>query len=188
MSLTADELRQVDEYLASWWDAVRAKVETPMPPVALMQKAALEHPNGRIKRHALGLLDHHANDESTETFRLALGDPSARVRMGALHGLSCDRCRVGELCTDDVVPTLIAVLEHDENPNVRAMSLYPLVALAGRDERIAAAFARVAANDPDELVRASAAAARDGNYRGVKSRKALRRRREAKVGVGSFGE
>jgi hypothetical protein len=199
MPLTDEELQRVDQYFEDWWNAVRElgalgtrkpkdwKERLPEPDVALMQRAALEHPNGKIKRHALGILDHHANDESTDTFRLALLDPAPVVRLNALHGLSCERCRVGELCTDDVVPALIDVLEHDDSPKVRHASLFPLILLAGRDDRVQAAFGRAAESDPDPLIRQAAAEARDGNYKRVKSRKALRRR-EAQVGVGPFVE
>ncbi len=198
MPLTDEELHRVERYVESWWAVVAELAGTgPLPrdwkqrlpeaPIALLQKAALEHPNGRIRRFALGVLDHEANDASTNTFRLALADPAPVVRLNALHGLSCERCRVGELCIDEVVPALIDVLEHDESPKVRHASLFPLILLVGRDSRVQAAFARAAEIDPDPLLRTAAAEARDGNYKRVKSRKALRRR-QAKVGIRTFGE
>lgn len=193
MTLTADELRRVDQHLEDWWAAVKElgalgtkkpkdwKERLPQADVALMQRAALYHPNGKTRRFALGVLDHKANDASTDVFREALKDPAPVVRLNALHGLSCERCRVGELCVDDVAASLIDVLEHDESPKVRHASLFPLIMLAGRDERIPAAFARAAANDPDDLVRAAAAEAAAGNYKRVKTRKSLRRRRAQEV-------
>jgi hypothetical protein len=188
MPLTAAELQRVQQYVDSWWARAHElaadkplslqawKDQMPAAPIELLQKAALEHPNGKVRRFALGVLDHEANDDSADTFRVALRDPAPVVRMNALHGVSCERCRVGELCTDDVVPALIDVLEHDDSPKVRHASLFPLIKLADRDARIAAAFARAAEADPDELIRAAAAEARDGNYKRVKTRKALRRR------------
>jgi HEAT repeats len=193
MGLSPEELRQVDQYLEDWWRAVSVrsgpdwKDKLPAAPIALMQRAALHHPSGKTRRFALGVLDHEANDASTDIFRLALKDPAPVVRLNALHGLSCERCRVGELCVTDVAAALIDVLENDESPKVRHASLFPLILLAGRDERVAQAFARAADDDPDELVRAAAAEARDGNYKRVKTRKALRRR-QAKVGVGALVE
>jgi hypothetical protein len=187
MPLTDEELQRVNQYIEDWWTAVRElaalgtrkprdwKERLPQADIALMQRAAVEHPSGKIKKFALSILDHDANDVSAETFRLALADPMPSVRREALHGLACERCRVGELCTDDVVPALIQVLEHDDNASVRHASLFPLIGLVRRDDRILAAISRAAANDPDELVRRAATAARDGNYRGVKSRKAMRR-------------
>jgi hypothetical protein len=38
-----------------------------------------------------------------------LSDPVPRVRIGALHGLSCERCRVGEIRVDDVVTDVLRV-------------------------------------------------------------------------------
>jgi hypothetical protein len=176
MPLTADELRDVDEYVSSWWTAVLSGEAHPAPSVPLIQKAALEHPNGKTRRLALGLLDHHANDESTDTFRLALRDPAPVVRMNALHGLACERCRVGELCVDDVVPSLIEVLEHDPSPKVRYAALVPLYPLASRDARVHDAFARAAVNDGDPVVRAGATAARDGHPKRISSYKAAKRK------------
>ncbi len=185
MALSDEELQRVDDYVESWWAVVSElagtgplpkdwKQRLPEPDIALLQRAAIDHPNGKVKKFALNALDHEANDESTETFRLALADPSPSVRREALHGLSCERCRVGELCADDVVPTLIDVLERDDNARVRHAALWPLL-LFRSDERVIPAFSRAAENDPDELVRRAASAARDGNYRAVKSRKAMRR-------------
>ncbi|HVV36035.1 MAG TPA: HEAT repeat domain-containing protein [Acidimicrobiales bacterium] len=185
MPLTAEERCAVDQYVSEWSAAVADrqgddwKERLPDPPVGLMQRAALHHPNGKIRRFALGVLDHAANDASTEVFRAALRDPAPVVRLNALHGLSCERCRVGALCTDDVVPALIDVLEHDDSPKVRHASLFPLSMLAARDDRIQPAFARAAANDPDPLLRLAAAEAAAGNYKRVKTRKALRRQSAA---------
>jgi hypothetical protein len=193
MAMSKDELRAVDQYISDWWVAVTNregpdwKDRLPEPPVELMQLAALHHPNGKTRRFALGVLDHHANDESTDIFRQALADPAPVVRLNALHGLSCERCRVGEICAEDVLSSLINVLEHDDSPKVRHASLFPLILLAGRDNRVQPAFARAATNDADPLIRAAAAEARDGNYKRVKTRKALRRR-QAQVGVGTLVE
>jgi hypothetical protein len=197
-SLTAEDEAAVAAYFAAWWEVVReartaglapARWKTMLPsvPVAALQAAALTHPNARVRRDCLGALDHEANDESSDTFRAALRDPAPVVRLNALHGLSCERCRVGELCVDDVVPALIDVLEHDASPKVRHASLFPLIVLAGRDDRVTAAFARAALGDPDEFVRMAATEAAAGNYKRVKSRKALRRR-QAQVGVRALGE
>ncbi|HVT77993.1 MAG TPA: HEAT repeat domain-containing protein [Acidimicrobiales bacterium] len=197
MPLTAEERRAVDQYVSEWWAAVADrrgddwKDRLPDPPVVLMQRAALHHPNGKVRRFALGVLDHAANDASTEVFRAALRDPAPVVRLNALHGLSCERCRVGELCTDDIVPALLDVLEHDASPKVRHASLFPLILMSSRDARVQPAFARAARHDPDPLLRLAAAEAAAGNYKRVKTRKALRRRvagGEAQVRVGGLGE
>src|SRR5450755_3814156 len=70
-------------------------------PVSALQAASLLHPSPKVRRECLGVLDHVANDDSIEVFRHALSDPVPRVRLVALHGLSCQHCRTGELCVGD---------------------------------------------------------------------------------------
>ncbi len=146
-----------------------------MVPVDAMQAAALRHRNPKVRRHALGVLDHAANDASTPTFRAALSDPVPAVRIVALHGLSCERCRIGAVCVDDVVTDVLRVLRDDASPKVRHAAIDVLARFMGRDRRIVAALREVAAHDTDELVRLAAASAADG-ARKVWSRKAVRRR------------
>jgi HEAT repeat protein len=187
-SLTTEDLAAVESYFASWWDAVRAsredgarpagwKASLPAAPVAAVQAAALHHPDASVRRSCLGVLDHEASDESVEVFRAALGDPVPRVRVVALHGLACERCRSEELCLADVVPTLLRVLTEDPSPKVRHATIGILLRLSSRDERAADALRRAADDDEDELVRIAARAAVDGRFTvGFGSRKALRRR------------
>lgn len=72
-------------------------------PVAAMKVVTLGHPSAKVRREVLGVLDRAANDESIEVYRAALSDLVPRVRLVALHGLACERCRVGAICVDDVV-------------------------------------------------------------------------------------
>jgi HEAT repeat protein len=182
-----DPLREAERYFATWrlWLTNAAadgglkpgwRDKQPRPPIPAMQVAAVSHPNARVRRDALNLLDHYANDESVLVFRAALQDPVPRVRVIALHGLACERCRADELCVADVVPALVDALESDPSPRVRHDVVPILLRLAGRDRRAADALRRAASNDPDDLVRAIAAAAIDRRTRDIRSRKALRRR------------
>jgi len=187
MALSDDDLLAVEQYFEKWWAWVRAAAAfglhspkwlalAPEVPLELIQRAALEHPNARVRRECLTVLDHEANDESIETFRAALADPVPRVRRLALHGLSCERCRTGELCATDVVPTLIHALQHDPSPRVRHDTVPILLRLSDRDERASAALETAAHQDDDPLVRQVALAAVQGRTRDIRSRKALRRR------------
>lgn len=144
-------------------------------PIAAMQAAALSHRSAKVRRHALGVLDHAANDASTATFRAALADPVAKVRLVALHGLSCERCRTGEACVDDVVSDVVRTLLADTNPAVRHAAIDVLARIMSRDERIVPTLRLVADLDTDELVRLAAARAATGE-RKVWTRKAVRRR------------
>jgi len=144
-------------------------------PVDSMQAAALRHRDPKVRRHALGVLDHAANDASTATFRSALSDPVPAVRIVALHGLSCERCRIGDVCVDDVVTEVLRALRDDTSPKVRHAAIDVLARFISRDGRIVAALREVAARDSDGFVRLAAASAADGE-RKVWSRKAVRRR------------
>jgi HEAT repeat protein len=151
--------------------------------VALVQRGALEHPSARVRRGCLGVLDHFANDASVEVFRAAvLGDPVARVRVVALHGLACERCRIGELRVDETVAGLAQVLRDDPNPKVRHEAVLVLARLGRRDARVPRALAEVTLRDSDMLVRHVALAALEERGRDVRSRKALRRRARGQTG------
>ena len=128
-----------------------------------------------MRRHARGVLDRAASDASTGTFRAALSGPVPAVRIVALHGLSSERCRIGDICVDDVVTDVLGVPRDDACPKVRHAAIDVLARLMSRDGRVVAALREVAATDSDELVRLAAASAADGE-RKVWSRKAVRRR------------
>lgn len=188
MTLCPGESEAVEGYFREWgaWLVAAASAgglqkqdwrrRQPLPPIAAMQRAALHHPNARVRRECLNVLDHHANDASADVFRQALQDPVPRVRVIALHGLACERCRTGELCASDVVPALIGVLERDPSPKVRHGAVGILLRLSSRDERAPEALIRASREDADPLVRQVATAATQGRRRDIRSRKALRRR------------
>jgi hypothetical protein len=143
-------------------------------PVTAMQAAAIAHPNARIRRDCLIVLDHAANDDSMDTFRRALQDSVPRVRLTALHGLGCGRCKTKPLSDDDVVPDLIGLVETDPSPKVRHAAVVVLAQWGG-DPLVRRTAGRAAREDADDLVRAVATAVVRGERRGVRSRKALRR-------------
>jgi hypothetical protein len=146
-------------------------------PIRAMQAAALLHPNPKVRRECLGVLDHAANDQSVDVFRHALGDPVPRVRLVALHGLSCDRCRVGELCVEDVVSDLLRTVAGDPNPKVRHLAVQLVAKLVQSDARVGPSLEKAASEDPDDLVRTVARAGALGSRRAFQSRKGLRRLR-----------
>ena len=131
-------------------------------------------PEREARRFVRGVLDHAANDASTATFHAALTDPVPKVRLVVLHGLSCEQCRAGELCVDDVVRDVLRTLRDDTSPTVRHAAIDVLARFISRDDRIVPAFLEVAATDADDLVRLAAARAATGERR-VWTRKAVRR-------------
>jgi len=140
-----------------------------------MQAAALGHRNPKVRRHALGVLDHAANDASTATFRAALSDPVPAVRIVALHALSCEQCRIGAICVDDVVTDVLRVLREDPSPKARHTAIDVLARFMSRDRRVIGGLREVATDDSDGFVHLAAASAATGD-RKVWTRKAVRRR------------
>ena len=188
MTLSSTDAEAVEGYFRDWdaWLGAAAAADglqkpewrrrEPPPPIAAMQEAALHHPNPRVRRACLNTLDHYANDASADVFRHALRDPVPRVRAIALHGLACERCRTGELCVSDVVPSLISVLEQDRSAKVRHDAVGVLLRLSARDASAGEAIVRAAREDADPLVRQVATAAVEGRHRDIRSRKTMRRR------------
>jgi hypothetical protein len=158
-------------------------------PVPAVQVAALSHPDAAMRRFCLFLLDHYASDASSETFRQALRDPVAFVRAGALHGIACEKCRYGEICTADVVTDLVEMLASDPNAEVRHKTVVALARFLSRDNRAGEAIARAADGDPDPAVRYVARAVADSHQPHHRARKAALRdeRRARRIGECSEG-
>jgi HEAT repeat protein len=144
-------------------------------PVAALQVAALSHPDLGVRRSCLFLLDHYASDVSWNVFRLALRDPVPSVREGALHGLSCERCRTEDLCVPDVVTDLIDILTSDPNVEVRHKAVAALARFLDRDGRAREAIARTASDDPDSAIRLVARTVVDRGQPHVRGRKSALR-------------
>ncbi|MGH9269881.1 MAG: HEAT repeat domain-containing protein [Ilumatobacteraceae bacterium] len=164
-----------DRHVAAWREAGGAWQPFGAPvPVAAMQSAAL-HASAKVRREALGVLDHFASDESTNVFRSALDDPVPRVRLVALHGLSCERCRFAPIGVGDVVTDVLRVFRDDVNAKVRHAAIDVLCRFVSRDPRVLPALRRAAVADGDEFVRIAADGAAHHEFR-VWTRKAVRRR------------
>jgi hypothetical protein len=144
-------------------------------PVPAVQVAALRHPEPSMRRFCLFLLDHYASDASTDTFRMALRDPVASVREGALHGLACERCHDGDICVTDVVTDLVDILASDPNAEVRHKRVAALARFMGHDSRAGEAIASAARHDSDPAVRLVARAVADSGRPHVGGRKAALR-------------
>src|SRR5262245_64242574 len=150
------DLQLASDFVRRWLALAqqrRSRVAKQMP-VGALQTAALDHPDPAMRRLCLFLLDHYDSDASADTFRRALRDPVAPVRESALHGLACERCRVGELAVADVVTDLVDRLVRDPSVEVRHKTVAVLAQFIDRDGRALAAIGRAANEDPDNgLVR-----------------------------------
>ena len=155
---------EFDQYVAWLGVAHRAKHafwhlvlsgEDALPAV----RRGLASDNNDVRVGCTKVLDHLVDDESWPELVAALDDPDPRVRMWALHALSCDRCKDNSCRADkaDVLPRAVRILESDPDRHVRAHA----VGLVGRwvhdDDGVAvAALINAHDNDPHPAVRKSA--------------------------------
>jgi hypothetical protein len=177
---TDDVTRRVERALSG--PVARAlKKKRPLPKAALedVQLGAIKHPDPKMRRWCLFLLDHYANDESMAVFAEALNDGVAVVRDAALHSIACEPCKDGELCVTDVVPLVIDLLESDPQAELRLKAARTLLGLAARDERAQAALERAGERDPDAVVRSCAREAARGRLVVPKKRYERHQRRHA---------
>src|SRR3954454_7689785 len=103
--MSRSEAEVADDYLR-WLEVApqdRAGRRRREAPVTALQSAALADPDPFRRARCLAVLDHVANEASTDVFVAALADPVADVRRHAVHGLTCERCRTTKLCLVDVV-------------------------------------------------------------------------------------
>jgi hypothetical protein len=165
----------VVDYLRWIAEAPRPRVDRARrrAPIDALQAAAVADADPWVRARCLEVLDHLANDASTTTFAAALADPVAAVRAQALHGLTCERCRSEDLGVAAVVARVVAAFEEESDPELRHRCVRALARFAGRDDAAAATLRAIAAEDPDELVRAAALGATTAGH--VRSRTALRR-------------
>lgn len=176
-----DLIAQVDRTLAGTVrKALKQHRPLPASAVADIQRGALEHPDEQVRRWCLFLLDHYANDASTAVFAEALQDPSPLVRDLALHSITCEGCKDGDLCVTDVVPHVINLVEVESVTSLRVKGIGALLQMSSRDARAVEALERVAATDPDPLLRSCAAHALEGRWVPPAKRYERSQRRHAK--------
>jgi HEAT repeat protein len=125
-------------------------------PFDLLARAAVEHPDARVRWSAIDVLDHYDEHRHDEAFVATLADPVPRVRRHAAHALGCDACSLAP-STFDAVPALLRAVQCDENAKVRRQALWGLLPRLD-DERVQAALATVAADDVDQRMRREARA------------------------------
>ena len=65
---------------------------------------------------------------------MALRDPVADVRRHAVHGVTCERCRAGDLCVADVVPAVVDAFAAERDAEIRHQLVVVLGQFASRSE------------------------------------------------------
>ena len=111
----------------------------------------LSHPTWYVRRVAAIYADHHPAPALLERLKLARHDPKAKVRMFAVHSLSCEPCKPGGNPVD-AVPFIIRAMKEDKAPRVRRMAAVMLM-LGAPEKRVVRAFHWVLENEGDEKVR-----------------------------------
>lgn len=93
-------------------------------------RQGLRHQNADVRAHCCRFLDQFLAPELMDDLVTMLDDPDHRVRLEALHTLSCDRCKEGECRLDEatVLPRAVALLVNDPDAHVRGHA----VGLVGR--------------------------------------------------------
>lgn len=140
-------------------DAFRALLRRGPAALAAIRQG-LTHPEARVREQCCLLLDELLVPEATDDLIARLTDPDARVRVAALHALSCLRCKPdADTCRPDrvrLLPRAVHLLHEDVDPQVR-MRAAELVGLwVHEDEDAVAALIRARDHDPAPAVRKKA--------------------------------
>jgi HEAT repeat protein len=120
----------------------------------------LKHEAWEVRRWSAALLDHHADDEALLDLLPLLEDPMPKVRLWAVHSISCDGCKVGSNPLD-IVPLLERRIEVDRSIRVRRMAAAMLSAECTLDARAAKIFERLLAEETDRKMLHHARTGRD---------------------------
>jgi hypothetical protein len=121
----------------------------------------VDDPQARTRFLTAQAMDHFADARCAEPLRRLLHDRVPRVRWAALHSLTCEACKLEPLpATDDLVPSLIDLAQHDVSIQVRRVATYELGNVC-QDERAGAALATILAQESDRTIRRHAQAALD---------------------------
>ena len=115
-------------------------------------KEGLKHGHWQVRRWCAILLDHLADPESLHALVPLLRDPKSKVRLWAVHSISCDRCKLGENPID-VVPLLIERIELDESIRVRRMATAMLGHQCDVDGRVVPVLKTIVAQEKDRKLR-----------------------------------
>ena len=115
-------------------------------------KAGLEHGNWEVRRWSTILLDHHADDDALAALVPLLRDPKSKVRLWAVHSISCDKCKLGENPID-VIPLLLERIELDESIRVRRMAVAMLATECVLDATVVPVLKRIVAEEDDRKLK-----------------------------------
>ncbi len=111
----------------------------------------LKDENWHVRHWCAIYLDRQGDAESVLSLLPLLTDPVAKVRLWAVHSISCEHCKEGE-CTLDVVPLLIDRIECDESLRVRKMAV-AMLGMLSPDQRALPVLQAVLKHESDPKIR-----------------------------------
>jgi HEAT repeat protein len=114
-------------------------------------REGLKHPDWHVRHWCAIYLDRGADPATLGDLVPLLTDPEPKVRLWAIHSISCEHCKEYG-CPIDVVPLLIDRAERDPVVRVRKMAICMLASLP-RDPRISATFERALARESNAKIR-----------------------------------
>lgn len=140
-------------------DAFRALLRRGAAAVPAVRRG-LTHPEPRVREQCCKLLDELLVPEAMDDLTARLDDPDARVRIAALHALSCERCKPDAVaCRPDratLLPRAVRILHADTDPQVRTRAVELVALWVHVDPDALAALVRARDDDPSPVVRKKA--------------------------------
>ena len=110
--------------------------------------AGLAHENWHVRHWCAIYLDRNGTPESLPLLLPLLQDPKHKVRVWAVHTLSCQHCHTENPV--DFVPLLIDRIEHDPDDQVRRMATAMLA--DAPDDRAIPILERLVADESDRRI------------------------------------
>ena len=122
-------------------------------------RRGLKHENADVRYWCCQYLDRFLVPEALGDLIAMLDDPDHRVRVSALHTLSCDRCKEGDYRPEEknVLPRALKLLASDPDPHVRAHAIGLVGQAVHTNAEAVAAVARAMKSDSSPAVRKKAA-------------------------------
>lgn len=114
-------------------------------------RAGLRHPDWHVRHWCAIFLDRGSDAETLHDLIPLLDDPEPKVRLWAVHSMSCQHCK-HDVCPIDVVPLLIERAERDPIVQVRKMAV-TMLAEWPRDARIPPVLEGALAREQDRRLR-----------------------------------
>lgn len=112
----------------------------------------LKHANWNVRRWCALFADNFADAETLKALVPLLRDPKAKVRVWAVHSLSCDTCKDGPNPVD-AIPLLLERIELDESIKVRRHATAMLAAHKSPDPRVLPVFEQILREEDDRKLR-----------------------------------